>query len=184
MTRQGMASPTGIGSTPSSRLCHSCGRRNPGTVGRGTAWRMDSRFRGNDERGWVSASGIRQNPSSRPSPPCTASAHVTTLSYGLGRIRARVGTCRPEAQPKDLGIGREVSPGRRPDPSLRYASFRMTQPAQASIRIRIIPAKAGIHRSRFATCPRNTKWIPANAGMTIQGLREGLLHASDYGHAP
>jgi hypothetical protein len=45
-----------------------------------------------------------------------------------------------------------------------------------------IRVKEGIHKPWYATYPRN--WIPASAGMTIQALREPLLHASKCGHTP
>jgi len=64
---------------------------------------------------------------------------------------------------KDLGIEQELPFGRRPDPSLRYAPFRMTNSAQIS--------------------PDPYEWIPASAGMTFQVLREPLLCGSPYGYA-
>ncbi len=46
----------------------------------------------------------------------------------------------------------------------------------------VIPAEAGIHKPWYATHLWN--WIPAFAGMTIQGFRELLLHACKYSYAP
>ena len=53
-----------------------------------------------------------------PHPTITEVARQTSL-YAFGKVLARFGLCHPEAQPKDLGTEREVSPVRRPDPSLR-----------------------------------------------------------------
>ena len=45
--------------------------------------------------------------------------------------------CHPEPKAKDLGRGFEQSLIRRPDPSLRFAAFRMTSRAGECVRIRV-----------------------------------------------
>jgi len=104
-----------------------------------------------------------------------------------------VETCRPEATPKDLGIGREDSLGRRPDPSLRCASFRMTEPAHVSIPIRMIRSGGRqVHRQdhlenlEFVVCSSGhifVRSVPVRAYIFPAWEEDNALRRH-YEHAP